>query len=65
MTQFIKTNWPLLVLTILATIIMGVIVDKKRNELPVIREEIRLKKLKSSQENSGTEETNKVSSAQQ
>ena len=64
MMQFIKTNWPLLVLTILASIIMGVIVDKKRNELPQIREEMRLEKLKRSQEKTGTE-TNKINSAQQ
>jgi hypothetical protein len=64
MTQFIKTNWPLLVLTILASIIMGVIVDKKRNELPQIRKEMRLEKLKRLQEKSGTE-TNEINSAQQ
>ncbi|MDG1856734.1 MAG: hypothetical protein P8J66_06975 [Verrucomicrobiota bacterium] len=49
MTQFIKTNWPLFGLTILAAIIMGVIIDKKRNDLPGIREEMRQEKLKRSQ----------------
>ncbi len=49
MTQFINTNWPLVGLTILATIIMGVIIDKKRNDLPGIREEMRQEKLKRSQ----------------
>lgn len=48
MTQFIKTNWPLFGLTILAAIIMGVIIDKKRNDLPGIREEMRQEKLKRS-----------------
>ncbi|MDA7525374.1 hypothetical protein N8616_05065 [Verrucomicrobia bacterium] len=49
MTQFIKTNWPLFGLIILAAIIMGVIIDKKRNDLPGIREEMRQEKLKRSQ----------------
>ncbi|MDA7509723.1 hypothetical protein N8843_04575 [Verrucomicrobia bacterium] len=48
MTQFIKTNWPLFGLIILAAIIMGVIIDKKRNDLPGIREEMRQEKLKRS-----------------
>jgi hypothetical protein len=61
MMQFIKTNWPLIVLTILAAVIMGVIVDKKRNDLPRIREEMRLEKLKRSQERSATA-TNEVGS---
>ncbi len=50
MTQIIKTNWPLLVLAVLAAAIMAVIVDMKRNELPKIREEMRLEKLRKSQE---------------
>jgi hypothetical protein len=49
MTPFIKSNWPLIGLTVLAAIIMGIIVDKKRNELPGIREEMRQEKLERSQ----------------
>jgi len=45
MIPFIKTNWPLIGLTVLAAIIMGVIIDKKRNELPGIREAMRQEKL--------------------
>ena len=59
MTQFIKTNWPLFGLIILAAIIMGVIIDKKRNDLPGIREEMRQEKLKRSQAMT-TSETNKL-----
>ena len=49
MIPFIKTNWPLIGLTVLAAIIMGIIIDKKRNELPGIREEMRQEKLERSQ----------------
>lgn len=64
MTQFIKINWPLIILVILATMIMAVIVDKKRNELPKIREEIRLEKLRRSQEKLASQ-TNEVQIGQE
>ncbi len=64
MMQFIKTNWPLLVLTLVAMLIMGIIVDKKRNELPVIREEIRQEEMHRAQEKS-IALTNSLSNSQQ
>lgn len=64
MTQFIKTNWPILVLALVAMFIMGIIVDKKRNELPKIREEMRQEKLRRAQDNS-VALTNSLSNSQQ